>query len=215
MPKSIPLRVLSPNTKEVLSELFQKLCIRQLRRKALDQFLNEDEVKLVVKDIDPNLPDSERHIFGKRILGVLSDSRHWSRERAMLELAFRLDIISPGRFRGLLQAIGESIDPAIPRLPKAGDSVVKPRWDRANGKLWFGDKAIRSVRICGTATRLERILVAFEKNSWKSSIAEPFDGQFGQSDLHGIVNQLNKGLQRILFHVRGGGRELTWELKPK
>lgn len=211
----MPQRMLSLNTKEVLSELFQQLCIRQLRRRALDDFLSEDEVELIVEDIDPNLPDSERHIFGKRILSVLADSRHWSRERAMLELAFGLDLIGPGRFRSLVQAIEESIEPAIPRLPKARDSVVKPRWDRTNGKLWFGDKEIRNVRICGTATRLERILLAFEKKLWNSSIAEPFNGQFNQSDLHATINQLNRGLKEISFHVRGGGREITWGVKPK
>jgi hypothetical protein len=115
----------------------------------------------------------------------------------------------------LVQAIGETIEPAVPGLPKAEDSVVKPRWDRTNGKLWFGDKAIRNVRICGTATHFERILQAFEENSWKSSIAAPFHGQFGQSDLHAIINQLNKGLMGISFHVRGGGREITWSVKPK
>ena len=201
--------------KEVFSELFHQFCIPQRRRSALDEFLTDDEVDLVMEDQGANLPGVEYYISSKRIICVLADCRQWTHERALLELAFSLDMIGPGRFRTLRRAIGEPVDAATRELPKSVRSVERPRWERADGKLWFGDKAIRKLRICGTATRLERILDAFEKNSWKSSIAEPFGGRIRQGDLHRIVNQLNEGLKSISFHVRGGGREITWQVRPK
>ena len=129
----------------------------------------------------------------------------------MLELALGLDIVGPGRYRSLLRDIGE------PNEQEGAESSqqttpTKPRWDRSQGTLWFGDLAARKLRICSTPSRIERVLNAFEQNNWQPSIEQPF-GRNRQSDLHAIVNQLNRGLRLIRFRVRGGGSEVTWEIE--
>src|SRR4051812_36901019 len=110
MPSSTSDPVLPPNVMNELSELFQQLCIPQRRRKALDEFLSDEELQLVVQRNDPNLPGLEHTISSKRIVDVLADQRNWSHARAVIELAYGLDMLGPGRFRRLRSAIGEPIE---------------------------------------------------------------------------------------------------------
>jgi hypothetical protein len=192
MPKSTPQTAQPQVSQEVFAELYLQFRIPQRRRQALDEFLTDEEVSLIAEGQDPTQPGLEYSISGKRILDVLVDLRGWSYKRALLELAFGLEMIRRGQFQSLRKAIGEPIESDVSPPRRASD--IRARWVRAEGKLWFGGLIIRKLRILATASNLERILASFEDNSWSTSIAEPFNGNLGQADLHSTINQLNRGL---------------------
>ncbi|MEX2308413.1 MAG: hypothetical protein WD738_12505, partial [Pirellulales bacterium] len=169
-----------------------------------------NKVRAAVKPHGPNVPDVEYAITARQILDVLVEYRQWTYERALIELAFGLDMVGPGRYRALRRQIGEPADVHATAMQNSSQSLAKPRWDRAEGQLWLGDDIIRMVRIRRTPSRVQRLIEAFERARWKKAIESPFADELSQDGLHGFLNDVNDGLKQIRFHGRAGGRELTW-----
>ena len=109
MPTSTRRVDLPPKVTNELAELFQQLCIPQQRRKALDEFLTDDEVCMVVEAEDRNDPHVEYAISTRRILDVLATQRNWSRTRALVELAFGLEWWVPAAFEGFARKLANRL----------------------------------------------------------------------------------------------------------
>lgn len=174
------------------------------QQRASNEFLTNRERVAVVPDDNSETIDA----ISKQILRVLAEYCDWTLERALLELTFALDMIGPGKFRFLRQAIGEPVE-ALATTSLNADQRIKPRWDQDRGALRLGDQEIRKVRIRHNPSRVQRLMEAFEAAHWKASIKNPFT-DLGQSDLHSFLNAVNDGLERIRFHSRAGAREITW-----
>jgi hypothetical protein len=208
MSKVTQRKDLPPEIMHAFSELFHPLWIPQVRRRALDEFLTQDEVAAVVQDLGPDTVGAEYLISGKNILSVLAAHRDWSLERALLELTLALDMIGPGRYQFLRKAIGEPLETPTLRSSLA-EQPTKPNWNRADGTLKLGKEVIRSVRICRTPSRIQRLFEAFEAAQWPTNLKNPFS-ELDQANLHRFLNDVNGGLKRIRFHGRAGGDEVTW-----
>jgi hypothetical protein len=204
---------LSENVQETLQALFQRIGLPPLRERLLEEVLTKREARQVE---NANLAAHPATV-ARAILAVVASARKLSLKRALLEVAHRLGLVSSGRYEGLRQAIGEPV-----KRGAAGSSSSRkksrptvPRWDKDRGILWWGEQPIRRLRGCKEPSRLERIVNAFQENRWKRSIDSPFPEESRFLDIHEIVNDLNRGLGVIRFHVQAGVRQITWALKPK
>jgi hypothetical protein len=210
MPKIPSRRVLPPNIRDQLSELYHRICNPTIRRKALDEFLTEKESRELIKGSGPKDLGVDSRISSKRILLVIAKRPGWTLERALLELTFSMDLIGHGRFRALLRAIGESIE-AEPQVTASIDvTPPKPKWKPEDGKLYFHGRVIRKVRICRSPSNVHRLIEAFEMADWKTTIESPFGSGLAQNELHHLLHVVNRDLDCIRFHTRAGGREITW-----
>ena len=98
----------------------------------------------------------------------------------------------------------EQIGDALLRMP------VWPRWDRTAGRLYLGDRIVRTVKV-GRASCVVLILDAFESQRWAQHIAHPEQLVEDQSQ-HDTIESLNDNCHGIRFHGDGGGR-LAWSIR--
>lgn len=212
MPEIAPRKGLPKSVQNELSELLIRLSVPQIRARLIDEFLSQQS---------ENFSDGTRAAWPnekvsiRTILRTVAQRRHWSLEQTCLEFAAAVDLVAPGNLRRLMREIGEPMEARSFATTKHERSPLLPEWDRAHGKLWFGGKVIRRVRICSTPTKIEQIIAAFDRGGWQMVILEPFHEELDQSEIHQVVNQLNKGLQRIRFRVQKGGREITWAVETQ
>ncbi|MFH1268863.1 MAG: hypothetical protein ABIK89_24315 [Planctomycetota bacterium] len=144
--------------------------------------------------------------------GMWMELRGVSLERAVIEVARELGFLDEPTANWLLREIGEDTPP--PR------GAAHPVWNRETGRLCWGKKVIRRVRIMKHPSSVQRILDAFQAAGWPSRIADPLSmGEKNASPISSkkranavrqVVRYLNKGLELIRFHVQEGGGAITW-----
>jgi hypothetical protein len=206
---------LSENTQKALQGLLVRIGLPPLRERLLEQVLTKREAQQFEK---ANLSaNAHPATVARAILTVVAKERKLSPERALLEVAHRLGLVGTGHCEGLRQAIGEPAErgPASPSSPGKKSWSTVLRWDRDQGTLWWRTRAIRRIRVCGSPSRLEQIVDAFQKKGWEQSIDFPFSQESRFFDVHQVVNDLNRGLDVIRFHVQARGQRITWAPKPK
>ena len=121
--------------------------------------------------------------------------------RALVDLAFEMEIISDQKRKWLLREIGE--EPFIAQEPQI------PIWNRDLGELCFNGSVVRKVRI-GVAPNIGRILDAFQEESWPRHISDPLPHGVNPQRLRETVRTLNERLKAIVFHTDGTGEGVTW-----
>ena len=199
---------LKPKVNERFKELYARVRSQPIARILYDDFLTDTEKRKVTYE-----PKSLM-----KLVPICAKLRRLSPERVLLDMAFEVKVLEAGEYQGLRREIGEPIERTASSRGRAKTKVVTltPVWDASRGKLLLGKKVIRTVRVCSTPSRKQMILDAFQDANWASCIRVPFKGDMGQSALHTIVNELNRGLSQMRFHVQGGAKEITWDfLKPK
>jgi hypothetical protein len=136
-------------------------------------------------------------------VGMWKNIRGGSDLRALIEIAFALNLLNETDHDWLVREIGEELDQ--PKL-RSG----RPTWDRCQGRLFFGGNVIRSIRTMKGPSNIHVILEAFEKRAWPIQIDNPLRN--GQQQLHQALRSLNTKLSGIRFHASGGGTIISWKI---
>jgi len=125
-----------------------------------------------------------------------------SMERAVIDVARGLELMSDQTANWLMREL---------RLEDPGTTAQadRPFWDAAQGKLKFGRRVIRSIRVMKNPSNIQRILDAFHRAGWPTRIENPLS--LGQQQLHEAIRSLNRGLKRICFRSQEGGQAIIWE----
>ncbi|QDT65276.1 hypothetical protein [Calycomorphotria hydatis] len=121
----------------------------------------------------------------------------------VLEVAQSMGLISGSDADWLLMEVGGELDPATGK--------TLPKYIAEKSELWFDSECVRKVRRTEPASSIERIILAFEKNRWQTSVKEPFALGPDKKPLHDSVRSLNRNLKAIKFRVDGGGKYILWE----
>jgi hypothetical protein len=104
-------------------------------------------------------------------------------------------------------------DPVGGTVPVQTRSELKPHWDKARGRLYYGDQEAK--RVIKLAVNVLKVLDAFQACGWKYEIADPLaDPHAKKKDaqrLHETVKSLNKKLRYIKFRADGSGTGFRWE----
>jgi hypothetical protein len=218
-------KTLPVETYRRLEEIFLSMCHDIVRSALVEGYLNDEE-RFDVKGRKKDQTTA--------IVTTVARRRQQTKERTLIDLARFSDLIGNLEYCRLCRAIGESPSQicqmgsrpslAIGESPTPTEHPVtiaerkknknNPYWNRANGELWFRNKLIRRVRICKDPTNGQLILDAFEAADWRSPISIP-STDMDPGKVHSAVNYLNEPLNLKLFHVQGGGSQITWKLKPK
>jgi hypothetical protein len=101
------------------------------------------------------------------------------------------------------------LTPAGERLLAAG--VIRPRWDREQRQLWYGNVLVKSFR--QPAASQETVLSAFEDDGWPPRIDDPLPPPpvgVPNERLHDAVRRLNCGQLVLVFRRDGSGEGVTW-----
>jgi hypothetical protein len=118
-------------------------------------------------------------------------------------------------FSRTVYRLSGSIADGLLTLPKRTEppQQLKPHWDRASGRLYYGGQQIRQVRM-SKAENIVAVLDAFEAAGWPESIPDP--SKHDQENLHYTIRSLNEGLRPALIRFRsdGSGRGFGWDVIP-
>lgn len=124
--------------------------------------------------------------------------------RAILDVAHAINLLSETDYRWLLREIGGTAETRMPD---------RPHWNHTEGKLYFGKRVIRRVRINKKKTNIHRILDAFQAANWARRVDNPLAN--GAQQLHETLRTLNRKLKQIRFHSTEGGQSITWVAKTR
>lgn len=196
MPTNSGQREISPDLRQELSELRQKLRTPAAFLLAWKRILTEGDREQLGNNVE-DLGHTED------LIEYWMRWRNLSRERAILDLGLKLNLLAEADHRRLLEAFGGKHRP----LPGKGK---RPIWDREARELRFEGRVIRRLRSLKVARNVVAILDTFEASGWQGQIANPLDTAIAPERLHDAVYSLNKGLAGIAFHVEGDGARISW-----
>ena len=153
-------------------------------------------------DADRQRHDGDLDKCWRRIgtIRMWMQARGVSTERAVIEVANGLDLMSDKRANRLLRELGEEEQASLPE--------DRPFWDSSRGELRLTEVIIRRVRLLKNPSNIQLILDDFQDAGWPTRIPNPLDKD--QHLLHLTVQSLNQGLKAIRFHGQEGGRAVTW-----
>ncbi len=138
----------------------------------------------------------------------LGTARMWARakgvsmEQAVIDVARGLELMSEQTANWLMREL--KIE-----APGATAHTDRPYWDAAQGKLRFGGRVIRTIRVMKNPSNIQRIVDAFQRAGWPTRVKNPLSR--GQQQLHEALRSLNQGLKRIGFRSQKGGQAIIWE----
>lgn len=136
------------------------------------------------------------------VVGMWMKARKVPQPRAIIELAYELNLLSEADHRRLLAAVGEK---------ESTPATQRPSWDHGTGKLHYGGKLARQVQNPGRATNIVAILDAFEEQGWPARIDDPLPDGGDKQRLREAIRTLNQGLSRLRFRADGTGSGICWE----
>ena len=92
--------------------------------------------------------------------------------------------------------------------------LAVPNWNPISRTLHFGNVLIKEFKV--PAANQERVLSAFDKESWPPHLDDPLppaSGLDAKRRLHHTIYRLNNNLKNrlIRFHGNGNGRAVRWE----
>jgi hypothetical protein len=143
-----------------------------------------------------------------RTAGMWAKTRGTSIERAVLDVAVGIGHMSHANYEWLLREMGMRRTPRTTEQSRNMPPV--PEWNAENGELRFRGKLVRTLRVGGRPTNIQRIVDAFQEEGWPTSIDNPLPGGPNQQRLHATLQSLNEGLKGIRFHGQRGGRAIRW-----
>lgn len=127
--------------------------------------------------------------------------RGYSFERAIIEIAYRIEFLSKSTYEWLMHEIGDSLPQNI---------FDKPVWKKDIGRLEFRGEQAREV--LSIADNVIRVFNDFENLEWPRCIDNPVESDNPQN-IHEIVRSINDGLTCLRFGARKG-RICWWPLPP-
>ena len=128
------------------------------------------------------------------------EARGVSLERAVVDVARGVGRMSEATARWLSREL------ALDDPPPPAD---RPIWHPEKGKLCFGSRVIRRVRMMRNPSNIQQILDAFQGAGWPSRIDNPLGTD--QQRLHQALRSLNGSLEMIRFRSQEGGGAISWE----
>jgi hypothetical protein len=161
---------------------------------------------------DRLLTDEERASVGDDALTLADIPQTWGRlrgmslERAVLDLALRMNLVTAGDHQHLNEALG------LVETTARGTGPV-PEWDDAAAVLRFQGRIIRRLPRPNHSPNMLAILRAFQEEGWTSRIDDPLPNGRKPWRLRETVRSLNDGLEIILFRADGTGEGVRWELR--
>jgi hypothetical protein len=89
-----------------------------------------------------------------------------------------------------------------------GMPTIKPHWDQAAGKLWYGEALVRIVKARRDSTMVQ-LLNAFEAAEWPARIDSPFQEDHKLKD---AVRTFNDGRENTVVSLgtRDNGHAAIW-----
>ena len=144
---------------------------------------------------------TQQDLKKRHIAEIWADLRDISVSRAVLDLSYRISLLSQLDYEYLLEQIGEK--PAVAEKPDLLD------WNKTTGELWFQGRLVRKVRV-EVATQICSILDRFQGDGWPRSISSPIAATLSPQPLHDAVASLNRGLSGVRFHVGDEGASVYW-----
>jgi hypothetical protein len=178
-----------------MRSLHARLSSQQIARQIRDRLLTDAERDSVL-DNPQTLADMPQ-IWG-RLRGM-------SLEGAVLDLALRMSILTPGDHQNLREALGLVEAPA-------GGPVPVPVWDDAAHELRFLDRTIKRIHRPRRSVDMIAILSAFQEEGWRSRIDDPLRNGRDPGRLRDTVRRLNRDLELIRFRADGTGEGIRWTL---
>lgn len=195
----IDLTSMPAPVKEVLQTAFDRIQPYPSAELLWQKILTAAERKKLGRNLDEAFKNLGTH-------GMWVELRGGSGFKAILEVARKLDHVSEQDYVWLLRELGLEANPI--------SEPNRPYFDHNHGKLFFGNKSIRRVRMNKNPTHIQIILDAFQEAGWVPRIENPLKGdeQRDQQQLHQVLRSLNDGLKKIKFHALEGGQAIRWEL---
>ena len=190
----------------------------------LNFFLDEVKFKELVSAIRINimvdrikntcLSDTERQriidegLVDADIIDIWGKIKNVSPTRAVLEMAYKVDLLTKRGLHRLLCSFGEE------EVKSA--EFPYPEWNEQLGELRLGNTIIKRVRQLKEANNVASILNRFQASGWPYCIGDPLQSnqnlrQSPARRLRDAVNSLNENLKLIQFRIAKRGREIAWE----
>jgi hypothetical protein len=167
------------------------------------QIAGQIRARLLTNDERASVPDKPQTLVDMpQIWGRLRDM---TLESAVLDLAMRMNLVSPGDHQNLHEALGLVATPA-------GGTGPVPVWDDTAHVLRFQGRIIRRLHRPSRSVNMIAILTAFEEEGWPRKIDDPLPNGRDPGRLRETVRSLNRNLEHIRFHADGSGEGVRWEL---
>lgn len=177
---------------DTVSELVTRLKGNAIGRRIWTELLTPHEQSQV-----PLLNFLARHP-----VDVFAQLRRISRERAVLDLAHEMELLSGRQYRLLLQQLSLTDRNAPDR----------PAWNADRLELTLRGQVVRRIRNRGRAHNAVRILDTFQELGWSDRIDDPLRGGADPERLRDTIKSLNRGLTGLRFRADGTGCGVVWEL---
>lgn len=168
-----------------LADILTRLRIPVIQIKIYDEILTPEEREQV---------DHAKHVLPAD--KVYAKSRGVSHRRAIVELAYEVNLIPPADRDRLLRQLVENPVSTPTNVPQL-------HWNRSRGELLFEGTIVRRIRSIPVAVNIVAILDAFQSAHWKNLrvIAPLRDSQA----IRESVSSLNKGLRSDAFRFECDG----------
>ena len=148
-----------------------------------------------------NLEEAYKQFGGA--IGMWRKLHPVTKQRAIIELAYKFDFLTEPKRAWLLREIGEA-------EPLPASDVLS--WNRDTGELFYGKQLIRRIASPQRATNIVAILNAFQEEGWPRRIDDPLPRGSDTQRLREAIRTLNLGLERIHFRADGSGEGIIWEV---
>lgn len=125
-----------------------------------------------------------------------------SRERAILDLALALDLVTVAKHQWLVQEIGAS--------EETTSLDDKPSWNKTRRELSYRGMVVRKVKNLGIAKNVVLVLDVFQEEGWPERIDDPMPGGKNSRRLRYTISSLNERLDSIRFSADGSGAGILW-----
>ena len=185
-------------TNHELKELASKVRVNVIVDRIWKTLFTEEERQQISAD----------DTMGPDIIDIWAKFKRMSGQRAVADLARKMDLLSDAGFHQLLRSIGEE-SPPLEKPPL-------PDWNKSLGELRFDGQLIKRVRQLKVATNVIQILDVFQEEGWPSHVEDPLSPiktlrQNQTQRLQEAVKSLNQGLKVIRFRTDGTGEGVVWE----
>lgn len=183
---------LSDAIKQELQRLVSALKGRASAKRVWEQVLSPEEREA--------LPLSE--FLRKHCVDQYVRLRQVSRVRAVLDLAYGVDLLTENQYRRLLEANRE-LDCR---------QCDTPVWNAERCELSIRGRCVRRTRGRRMALNVHTILDTFQEEGWPARIDDPLTDGPNPRRLREAVRTLNTNLTGLHFRADGSGEGVLWEI---
>lgn len=188
-----PGRPIAPEVAEELQTAYLRIKPDAIALRMWRRLCSEGDRELLGGDV-------EEAYQSHGTVGMWMEARNVSLERATIEVARGLNLMSEETAGWLLRELGEEDTTAPPS---------DPVWYPDRGELRLGNRLIRRVRMTRHPTNIRLIIDAFEEAGWPARLDNPLG--YGKKELYETLRNLNNNLKVIRFRAQEDGEAVVWE----